>query len=60
MQAQAVFLESIQENPSWKILGGVLLSFYAGITLLGMYQNKEETRYSTILTPVGLQTLLKT
>ena len=35
-------LESIQENPSWKILGGVLLSFYAGITLLGMYQNKEE------------------
>ena len=33
-------LESIQENPSWKVLGGVLLSFYAGITLLGMYQNK--------------------
>ena len=36
-------LESIQENPSWKVLGGVLLSFYAGITLIGMYQNKEET-----------------
>jgi threonine/homoserine/homoserine lactone efflux protein len=35
-------LESIQENPSWKILGGVLLSFYAGITLLGIYQNKTE------------------
>ena len=34
-------LNSIQENPSWKILGGVLLAFYAGITLLGMYQNKE-------------------
>ena len=40
-------LESIQENPSWKILGGVLLSFYAGITLLGMYQNKaDEGQYS--------------
>jgi len=35
-------LESIQENPSWKVLGGVLLSFYAGITLLGMYQNKHD------------------
>ena len=35
-------LESIQENPSWKVLGGVLLSFYAGITLLGMYQNKDD------------------
>jgi len=35
-------LQSIQENPSWKILGGVLLSFYAGITLLGIYQNKTE------------------
>jgi len=35
-------LNSIQENPSWKILGGVLLAFYAGITLLGMYQNKEK------------------
>ena len=23
-------------------LGGVLLAFYAGITLLGMYQNKEK------------------
>jgi len=34
-------LESIQENPSWKVLGGVLLSFYAGITLLGVYQNKD-------------------
>lgn len=34
-------LESIQENPSWKVLGGVLLSFYAGITLLSMYQNKD-------------------
>ena len=22
-------LESIQDNPSWKVLGGVLLSFYA-------------------------------
>jgi threonine/homoserine/homoserine lactone efflux protein len=40
-------LESIQENPTWKILGGVLLSFYAGITLLGIYQNKtEEGLYS--------------
>jgi len=40
-------LKSIQENPSWKILGGVLLSFYAGITLLGIYQNKtEEGPYS--------------
>jgi threonine/homoserine/homoserine lactone efflux protein len=40
-------LESIQENPSWKILGGVLLFFYAGITLLGMYQNKaDEGQYS--------------
>ena len=40
-------LESIQENPSWTILGGVLLSFYAGITLLGIYQNKtEEGLYS--------------
>ena len=40
-------LESIQENPSWKILGGVLFSFYAGITLLGIYQNKtEEGPYS--------------
>ena len=40
-------LESIQENPSWKIVGGVLLSFYAGITLLGIYQNKtEEGPYS--------------
>ena len=40
-------LQSIQENPSWKILGGVLLSFYAGITLLGIYQNKtEEGLYS--------------
>ena len=38
-------LESIQDNPSWKVLGGVLLSFYAGITLLGMYQNKEEKDY---------------
>ena len=35
-------LNSIQENPSWKILGGVLLAFYAGITLLGTYQNKEK------------------
>ena len=35
-------LNSIQENPSWKILGGVLLAFYAGITLLGMCQNKEK------------------
>jgi len=35
-------LESIQENPSWKVLGGVLLSFYAGITLLGVYQNKDD------------------
>ena len=35
-------LNSIQENPSWKILGGVLLAFYASITLLGMYQNKEK------------------
>jgi threonine/homoserine/homoserine lactone efflux protein len=35
-------LESIQENPSWKVLGGVLLSFYAGITLLSMYQNKDD------------------
>ena len=35
-------LNSIQENPSWKILGGVLLAFYAGITLLVMYQNKEK------------------
>lgn len=35
-------LNSIQENPSWKILGGVLLAFYAGITLFGMYQNKEK------------------
>ena len=35
-------LNSIQENPSWKILGGVLLAFYAGITLLGIYQNKEK------------------
>jgi threonine/homoserine/homoserine lactone efflux protein len=35
-------LNSIQENPSWKILGGVLLAFYAGITLLGMSQNKEK------------------
>jgi threonine/homoserine/homoserine lactone efflux protein len=35
-------LNSIQENSSWKILGGVLLAFYAGITLLGMYQNKEK------------------
>ena len=35
-------LNSIQENPSWKILGGVLLAFYAGITLLGMHQNKEK------------------
>lgn len=35
-------LNSIQENPSWKILGGVLLAFYAGITLLGMFQNKEK------------------
>jgi threonine/homoserine/homoserine lactone efflux protein len=35
-------LNSIQENPSWKILGGVLLAFYAGITLLGMYQNNEK------------------
>ena len=35
-------LNSIQKNPSWKILGGVLLAFYAGITLLGMYQNKEK------------------
>ena len=24
-------LESIQENPSWKVLGGVLLSFYAQV-----------------------------
>ena len=40
-------LESIQENPSWKVLGGVLLSFYAGITLLSMYQNKDDVdRYS--------------
>lgn len=35
-------LESIQENPSWKVLGGVLLSFYAGITLLSMYQDKDD------------------
>ena len=35
-------LNSIQENPSWEILGGVLLAFYAGITLLGMFQNKEK------------------
>jgi len=36
-------LESIQENPSWKALGGVLLTFYAVVTLFGMYQNKEKT-----------------
>ena len=36
-------LESIQENPSWKVLGGVLLTFYALVTLFGMYQNKEKT-----------------
>ena len=36
-------LESIQENPSWKVLGGVLLTFYAVVTLFGMYQNKEKT-----------------
>ena len=35
-------LESIQENPSWKVLGGVLLTFYAVVTLFGMYQNKEK------------------
>ena len=36
-------LESIQENPSWKVLGGVLLTFYAVVTFFGMYQNKEKT-----------------
>ena len=41
-------LNSIQENPSWKILGGVLLAFYAGITLLGMYQNKEKKEQQTL------------
>lgn len=41
-------LNSIQENPSWKILGGVLLAFYAGITLLGMYQNKEKKEQQSL------------
>ncbi len=41
-------LNSIQENPSWKILGGVLLAFYAGITLLGMYQNKEKKEQQNV------------
>ena len=40
--SKSSLLESIQESPSWKVLGGVLLSFYAGITLLGMYQNKDD------------------
>ena len=55
-------LESIQENPSWKVLGGVLLSFYAGITLLGMYQNKEEKEYmidSETVSPNLLKNLIK-
>ena len=55
-------LESIQDNPSWKVLGGVLLSFYAGITLLGMYQNKEEKEYtidSETVSPNLLKNLIK-
>ena len=40
--SKSSLLESIQESPSWKVLGGVLLSFYAGITLLSMYQNKDD------------------
>ena len=41
-------LNSIQENPSWKILGGVLLAFYADITLLGMFQNKEKKEQQNV------------
>ena len=55
-------LESIQDNPSWKILGGVLLFFYAGITLLGMYQDKEEQEYkvdSTAVSPNLLKNMIK-
>ena len=55
-------LESIQDNPSWKVLGGVLLSFYAGITLLGMYQNKEEKEYtidSETVSPNLIKNLIK-
>ena len=55
-------LESIQDNPSWTILGGVLLFFYAGITLLGMYQDKEEQEYkvdSTAVSPNLLKNMIK-
>ncbi|MDC3246008.1 LysE family transporter [Flavobacteriaceae bacterium] len=55
-------LESIQDNPSWKVLGGVLLSFYAGITLLGIYQNKEEKDYmidSETVSPNLIKNLIK-
>jgi len=51
-------LESIQDNPSWKILGGVLLFFYAGITLLGMYQDKEEQEYKVDSTAINFAVLV--
>ena len=31
---------SIQENPSWYLLGGVLLTFYAGVSLIRIRQGK--------------------
>ena len=34
-------LSSIQENPSWYLLGGVLLFFYAAISLINIKQEKE-------------------
>jgi len=52
-------LSSIQENPSWKILGGVLLAFYAGITLLRTYQNKEKEEQSTFKSTPPSPNLLK-
>jgi threonine/homoserine/homoserine lactone efflux protein len=36
-------LSSIKENPSWYLLGGVLLFFYAGISLIKTKQEKDTT-----------------
>jgi len=36
-------LSSIQENPAWYLLGGVLLSFYAGISLINIKTEKDTT-----------------
>ena len=43
-------LESIQDNPSWKVLGGVLLSFYArtGVTRMRTHFTWSRTNSSSM------------